>query len=92
MSKLTIRFHPEGFAESLQALAPEVQAAAEGIAARATEYTTKGAGFHVEMTNEPKYLDSSYGVTRPVAQVVADDEETAAEEAEEKILSKAVSG
>lgn len=90
MSKLEIKFNPQGFAECLSGLSGEVQAAAEIIAARATSYVTKGSGFHVEMQNEARFLDSSYGVTRPVAYVVADDEESAAEEAEDKILSKAV--
>lgn len=90
MSKLTIKWNPAGFAECLQGVSGEVQAAAETIAARATSYLEKGSGFHVEMGNEPKYQDSAYGVTRPVAYVVPDDEESAAEEAEDKILSKAV--
>jgi hypothetical protein len=42
------------------------------------------------MANEPKYQDSAYGVSRPVAYVVPDDDESAKEEAEDKILSKAV--
>lgn len=88
--KLTIKWNPGGFAECLQGVSGEVQAAAEMIADRASSYTTKGSGFHVEMTNEPKFLDSSYGVTRPVAYVVPDDDESAKEEAEDKILSKAV--
>ena len=88
--KLTIKWNPQGFAECLQGTAGELQTAAEAIAARASAYTTKGSGFHVEMGNEAKYLDSAYGVTRPVAYVVPDDEESAKEEAEDKILSKAV--
>ena len=90
MSVLKVQYHPQGFAECLNGFTGDVQAAAENIAARASSYVTKGSGFHVEMTNEPRYMDSSYGVTRPVAHVVADDEESAAEEAEDKILSKAV--
>lgn len=90
MSKLKIKWNPAGFAESLQGVSGEVQAAAETIAARASSYLEKGSGFHVEMANEPKYQDSAYGVTRPVAYVVPDDDESAAEEAEDKILSKAV--
>lgn len=85
-----IKFNPAGFAECLSGFAGEVQAAAEAIADRASAYTTKGSGFHVEMGDEPKYRDSSYGVTRPVAHVVPDDDESAKEEAEDKILSKAV--
>lgn len=90
MNVLKIQFHPQGFAESLSGLSGEVQAAAETIAARASSYVTKGSGFHVEMSNEAKYLDSAYGVTRPVAYVVPDDEESEKEEAEDKILSKAL--
>lgn len=89
-SKLTIKWNPQGFAECLQGVSGDVQAAAEVIANRATSYVTKGSGFHVEMSNEAKFQDSSYGVTRPVAYVVPDDDESAAEEAEDKILSKAV--
>ena len=92
MSNIRIKeFYPGGFAECLAGLSGEVQAAAETIAARATSYATKGSGFHVEMTNEAKFRDASYGVTRPVAYVVANDDETSAEEAENKILGKAVS-
>lgn len=90
MSKLTIEWKPSGFAECLQGTAGELQAAAESIASRASSYLEKGSGFHVEMDNEARYQDSSYGVSRPVAYVVPDDDESAAEEAENKILSKAV--
>ena len=88
--KLTIKWNQKGFAESLQSTSGELQAAAKGIAARASSYCTKGGGFHVEMGNEARYLDNSYGVSRPVAYVVPDDDESAAEEAEDKILSKAL--
>lgn len=83
---------PEGFAECLQGLSGQVQAEAEKVAARAGSYLTRGTGFHVEMTQMARYRDESYGVTRPVAYVISNDEETAKEEAENKILSKAVSG
>ena len=89
-AKIDIKFNPAGFAECLQGLSGEVQAAAETIAARATGYCQKGSGFHVEMSNESKYLDNAYGVTRPVAYVVSNDDESAAEEAENKILSLAL--
>ena len=88
--KLTIKFNPQGFSECLQGTADSVQAVAEEIAARASGYCEKGSGFHVEMTNEARYHDSAYGVTRPVANVVPDDDESAAEEAEDKILGKAL--
>ena len=90
MSKLTIKWDPAGFAECLQGTAGELQSAAESIASRASSYLKNGSGFHVEMGSEAKYQDSAYGVTRPVAYVVPDDEESAKEEAEDKILSKAV--
>lgn len=92
MSEVKIKFNPAGFAECLQALSGEVEAAANTIAGRADAYLTKGTGFHVEMSNEARFQDSAYGVTRPVAYVVANDDETSADEAENKILSKAVMG
>lgn len=92
MSEIKITFNPKGFAECLQGLMGEVQSAAQGIADRASGYVTKGSGFHVEMSEEAKYQDAAYGVTRPVAYVVANDDESAAEEAENKALSKAVMG
>ncbi len=88
--KLTIKWNPQGFSECLQETAEGVQAAAEVIAARATSFCEKGGGFHVEMSNEAKYQDAAYGVTRPVAYVVPDDEESEMEEAENKILGKAL--
>ena len=90
MSEIHITFKPQGFAECLQGMSGQVQSVAETIAARASAMITKGSGFHVEMTTMPRYQDSSYGVSRPVAYVVSNDNETAAEEAEYKILSKAV--
>lgn len=91
-SQIKITFNPAGFSECLQSMTDVVQAAAEGIAARAGAELEKGSGFHVEITDEPRFLDNAYGTTRPVGHVVSNDDETAAEEAEKKILSKAVSG
>lgn len=91
-TKLTIKFNPAGFAECLQGLSGQCQSAAEGIASRASAMCSKGSGFHVEMSNEPRFRDSAYGVTRPIARIVSNDDETAREEAEYKILSKAVTG
>lgn len=86
-----IEWNPAGFAEVLRGLSGTIQAEAEKISARATSSLTKGgSGFHVEMSDEPRFQDSAYGVTRPVARVVANDDATSAEEAESKILSKAV--
>ncbi len=90
-TKIDIKYNPQGFAECLQSLSGQVQAEAERIAANAASQLSSGGGFHVEMSNEARYQDPRYGVTRPVARVVADDDATAAEEAENKILSKAVS-
>lgn len=89
-TEIKIEFKPQGFAECLQGLSGTVQAEAEKIASRASSYITSGSGFHVEMTTAPRYQDSSYGVSRPVAYVVANDAESSKEEAEDKILSKAV--
>ena len=90
MSEFKIKFNPQGFAECLSGLSGDVQAAAEQIADRATAQLKGGGGFHVEMSDEARYQDSSYGVTRPVAYVVPDDDESDAEEAENKILSLAL--
>lgn len=91
MSNVDIKkFIPQGFAECLNALSGTVQSEAEKIASRASSYITKGQGFHVEMTNKVRFQDSFYGVTRPVAYVVASDDASSKEEAENKILSKAV--
>ncbi len=90
--QIDIVFNPAGFAECLEGLSGDVQAAAEKIAATATSMITKGTGFHVEMSNEPRFQDASYGVARPIGRVVANDEESSKEEAENKILSKAVGG
>ncbi len=91
MSLQKIEYKPEGFAECLQGMAGIVQAEAEKIAGRATSYITgAGSGFHVEMQTEARYRDANYGVSRPVARVVANDAESSKEEAINKILSKAV--
>lgn len=87
---IDITFNPKGFAEVLANMSGTVQKEAERIAAEANSNVTKGSGFHVEMSNEPRFKDKQHGVSRPVARIVANDKETAAEEAENKILSKAV--
>lgn len=90
-TKIQIKWNPKGFSECLQGLEGQVQAEAERIAARAESYLEGPGSFSVEMTQKARYQDSSYGVTRPVAYVYA-DEAASREEAEDKILSKAVSG
>jgi len=92
MTEITIRFDPKGFSECLQGARGIVDSAAQDISARASGNAVKGTGFHVESTDEPRFQDSAYGVTRPIARVVANDDATSAEEAENKILSKAVHG
>ena len=91
-TQINITFKPEGFAECLTSLTGIVESEASRIAARADGYVTKGSGFHVEMSNEPRFQDAAHGVTRPIGRVVANDDETSKEEAENKILSKAVHG
>lgn len=90
-TKMEITFKPEGFAEVLQGMGDTVLAEANAIAARADSYLEGSGTFEVEMTQMARYQDASYGVTRPVAYVYA-DEDASKEEAENKILSKAVSG
>lgn len=87
---VTVKLNSKGIAELLEQMSGTVEAEGEKIAARASSYMTKGTGFHVEMINEPRYQDAAHGVSRPVAVVMSNDDATAAEEAEYKILSKAV--
>ena len=92
MNRPDIKYLPAGFAECLLSFTDVCQAEAERIAATASSMTTKGSGFHVEMANEPKFDDAKHGVSRPVAYVVANDEETLAEEAENLISTRAAFG
>lgn len=89
--KITFKKPPEGFTEIINngAVQSLVADAAQGVAARATGMVENGS-FHVEQTTGQFAQDAAYGASRPVAFVIADDEETAAEEAENKILSKAL--
>lgn len=89
---IDIKFNPQGFAECLSGMSGIVESETSKIAARADGYVRNGSGFHVEMSNEPRFKDSAFGVTRPIGRVVANDDETSKEEAENKILSKAVTG
>lgn len=90
MSTVDLKLNHQGVAECLQGFSGEVQAAAEIIAARATSMLSGGGGFHVEMSTEARYKDSAFGVSRPVAYVVSDDEETDKEESENKVLGRAL--
>ena len=90
---IDIKFNPAGFAECLKGLSGQVEAEATKIANRATGFLPAGCGgFHVEMSDEPRYKDSSFGVSRPIARVVANDKASSIAEAKDKILSKAVNG
>ena len=91
MSEIQIKFFPEGFAECLQGMGSMVEAEAERLAAQA-QAELKGPGsYTVEVVNEPRFHDATYGVSRPVAvaRVVADADATR-DEAENKSMSKAV--
>ena len=89
--KIDIEFKPEGFAECLSGMTELVRSACEQ---EATKYGGPG-GYSIEVTNEPRFLDASYGVTRPVGrgipigQIIA-DETASADEAENKSFSKVV--
>lgn len=90
---IEIKFNPAGFAECLKGLSKEVEAEATKIANKASGFLPPGCGgFHVEISDEPRFEDSSYGVSRPVARVVANDNASSIAEAKDKILSKAVNG
>ena len=94
MSKeIDIKFKPEGFAECLAGFSGMVRSICENLASQAgglQHYT-------ISVSNEPRYQDASYGVSRPVARAIpvgriTADEYASADEAENKTMSKAVSG
>lgn len=86
------KWYPEGFAECLAGMDGMVQAEAEKLAAQAAQNYSQGH-YTVEVVHEPRFQDSAYGVARPVAvaRVVA-DEAASRDEAENKSMSKAVTG
>ena len=67
-----------------------VKSSAEAIASRASAASNVGGNFRVEMQSVKFARDAAFGASRPAAFVVANDDETNADEAENKILSKAV--
>ena len=91
--EIQIKFNPAGFAECLQGMDGMVKEEAEKIISRIS-----GPGqYTVEVVHEPRFHDSAYGVARPVAIAVAiarisADRKGSADEAENKSMSKAVSG
>lgn len=85
---------PKGLTEAINSSALEgiLRREAEKIAAEAGAMLEKGQGFAVQIRQERRGKDAIYGAYRPVAYVLATDAETAKEEAENKVLSKAVHG
>lgn len=89
-----IKFFPEAFAEVLQGFSGLCASEAERICAQANANVSNGGGgYQVEVVTKPRFsFDAANGTSRPVAyaRVVSTDAETAADEAENKSLSKAV--
>lgn len=92
-TQIKIEFKPAGFAECLEGLGDQVQAACEKLAMQAggLEHYT------IEVSNEPRYHDAAYGVSRPIARAlpvgrITADQYASADEAENKTMSKAVGG
>lgn len=92
-TKIQIKWNPQGFAECLQGLEGMVQNECEKLAAQAGGLEH----FSIKVSNEPRYHDASYGVSRPIARAIpvgriTADNQASADEAENKTMSKAVSG
>lgn len=92
-TKTEIKFKPEGFTECLQGMEDMVRSECEKLAEQAgglDHYT-------ITVANEPKFKDARYGASRPVVRAVpvgriTADSQASADEAENKTMSKAVSG
>ena len=92
-TRITIKFNPAGFAECLNSLSGEVKSVAERLAEQAKVESGGRGTYTVKIHNEPRYKDSQYGVSRPIAIArVYADEAGSIDEAENKSMSKAVSG
>lgn len=88
-----IKFFPEAFAEVLQGFSGLCASEAERICAQANANVSNGGGYQVEVVTKPRFsFDAANGTARPVAyaRVVSSDAATAADEAENKSLSRAV--
>lgn len=90
-TEIRITFNPAGFAECLAGMSGMVQSVCEQEAAK---YNGPGE-YTIEVTNEPRFLDASYGVSRPIARAIPvgriiGDETASADEAENKSLSRVV--
>lgn len=84
---------PEGFAECLAGMTGQVQDVCERLAEQAGGLNH----FKITVTNEPRYKDATYNVSRPIARAypvgtITADAYASADEAENKTMSKAVSG
>lgn len=91
MSRMEIKFDPAGFAECLAGMDETVRAVAEQEIAKKLVETP--GNYTVEVVHEPRFQDSSYGVARPVAVArIIGDAVASASEAENKTMSRAVSG
>ena len=88
-----LEMNSAGWQEVLGSLADMCASEAERMCAEANANVQNGAGYEVEVVMEPRFsFDASAGTTRPVAyaRVVSMDADTAADEAENKSLSRAV--
>lgn len=91
--EIRITFYPKNFQQVLFDMRDVVDNAAMGIAARANALLQGGgSGFAVDTSSGQRFGDPAYGTARPVDYVVAQDDETSAEEADRKILEAVVSG
>lgn len=88
-TEIRIVWNPPGFAECLNGMDDMVKSVAEQQIAQRLQ---NGPGnYTVEVTHEPRFLDASYGVSRPVAVAkIIGDEAASIDEAENKTMSKAV--
>lgn len=92
MSEIRItKWFPEGFAECLAGMDDTVRSVAEQEVAKKLAETP--GNYTVEVVHEPRFRDSTYGVSRPVAVArIIGDAVASASEAENKTMSRAVSG
>ena len=88
-----IEMNHAGWQEVLSGFSDMCASEAERMCAEANANVQNGAGYEVEVVMKPRFsFDASAGTSRPVAyaRVVSIDAETAADEAENKSLSRAV--
>ena len=94
MTQITITdWFPAGFAECLKGMGGMVLSECEKLAAQAGDLEH----FEITVKNEPRFKDEQFGVSRPIARAIpvgriTADAYASADEAENKTMSKAVSG